>query len=243
MQPPDAAQLLDVWERGWSRPPERALLLLALACPDTPAAELARLSVGQRDARLLELRERAFGPRLVALAACPGCGERVEAAFTAADVPPPAADLPPEGLALDAGDWRVRFRLPDSLDLLAVAALADEGAARRVLLERCVESARRGEEAGAAAELPDAVAEAVAARMAEVDPLADVRLALNCPACGRPWEVAFDVVAFFWSELDAWARRTFAEVHALASAYGWREADVLALSPERRRIYLDMVQG
>ncbi len=78
--------------------------------------------------------------------------------------------------------------------------------------------------------------------MAEADPLADARLALSCPACGRPWEAAFDVVAFLWGELDAWARRTFAEVHALASAYGWREADVLALSPERRRIYLDLVQ-
>ena len=40
---------------------------------------------------------------------------------------------------------------------------------------------------------------------------------------------------------DAWALRTLAEVHRLASAYGWREQDILALSPARRQLYLGMV--
>ena len=30
------------------------------------------------------------------------------------------------------------------------------------------------------------------------------------------------------------------DVHALATSYGWSEADVLDLSPRRRAVYLDL---
>ena len=79
--------------------------------------------------------------------------------------------------------------------------------------------------------------------MADADPQADVRLALDCPACGHKFLAAFDVVAYFWSEINAWAYRLLGEVHTLASAYGWREDDILALSPWRRHVYLEMVGG
>jgi hypothetical protein len=32
-------------------------------------------------------------------------------------------------------------------------------------------------------------------------------------------------------------------VHALARSYGWTEADVLAISPTRRRFYLEASAG
>jgi hypothetical protein len=51
------------------------------------------------------------------------------------------------------------------------------------------------------------------------------------------------VVAYFWSEINAWAYRLLGEVHSLASAYGWREEDILAMSPWRRHVYLEMVGG
>jgi hypothetical protein len=79
--------------------------------------------------------------------------------------------------------------------------------------------------------------------MADADPQADVRLALDCPACGHNFLAAFDVAAYLWSEVNAWAYRLLGEVHSLASAYGWREEDILAMSPWRRRVYLEMVGG
>jgi hypothetical protein len=33
------------------------------------------------------------------------------------------------------------------------------------------------------------------------------------------------------------------EVHKLASAYGWREADILAMSATRRSMYLNIING
>jgi hypothetical protein len=46
---------------------------------------------------------------------------------------------------------------------------------------------------------------------------------------------------YLWTEVRAAARRLLLEVHALASSYGWREADVLEMSPPRRHAYLSMV--
>jgi hypothetical protein len=243
MQPFSAAQLLDVWERGrTAAPAERAMMLLTAADPDAADDAIARLPIGQRDDRLLTLREWTFGPGLTGLMACPQCGERVETSFRTMDI----RATPPEAhaaMTLTEAEHEVHFRLPDSFDLLAIPAGLDVDGARRVLLERCVVAAHCRGESVAASELPASLAAAVAARLAESDPQADVQLELCCPACNCAWQASFDIVSFFWTEIDAWAQRTLNEVHALARAYGWREADILALSHQRRRIYLDMVSG
>ena len=65
MQSLSAAQLVGVWERGVGQSSlDRALTMLADAYPEMTRAELAALSVGERDARLLALRERLFGGAL-----------------------------------------------------------------------------------------------------------------------------------------------------------------------------------
>jgi hypothetical protein len=79
--------------------------------------------------------------------------------------------------------------------------------------------------------------------MLKLDAQANVQLDLHCPACQRGWTAAFDIVAFFWGELDAWAQRLLVEVHKLASAYGWSEADILGMSQVRRNLYLNIVNG
>jgi hypothetical protein len=48
-------------------------------------------------------------------------------------------------------------------------------------------------------------------------------------------------VTFFWKEIAAHAKRLLREVHILAAAYKWREADILAMNPNRRQYYLEMV--
>ena len=103
-------------------------------------------------------------------------------------------------------------------------------------------AARCGELEIAAAELPAQVWTAIAQRLAEADPQADVQLAMACPKCQHAWKTPLDIVSYFWSEIDAWAARLLHEIHTLASAYGWREAEVLALSPWRRRAYLELIE-
>ncbi|MDX6695731.1 MAG: hypothetical protein QOF02_3334 [Blastocatellia bacterium] len=240
-----ASELLEVRERGGSQTPVgRALLLLAAACPETSPEELAQLSVGQRDARLLKLRELTFGPRLHSLATCAACREQLELSFTSADLLFPS-DESTEPLVLRIAPFEVRFRLPDSLDLAAISVgeNRDAGAARQLLLERCLLSIERAGEQARIADLPPLVLEAIVERMAEADPQADVQIALTCPQCAARFQAPFDIESFFWNEISAWAERLLNEVHILASSYGWREADILNMSSWRRHFYLGLING
>jgi hypothetical protein len=240
-----AHDLLGIWEVGEDQHPlDRALTILAAACPELTRDELAALSIGQRDARLLALRELTYGPRLEGFVECPRCAEGLEFDVSATDLkaePATGPDAPGEALELVAGGLQVRFRLPDSRDLASVLGYRDPAAARDLLVRRCVLEASREGDRVEDGELPgEAVAE-ISRRMAEHDPQAEVLMDFRCPACDHRWQALFDALSFFWTELAAQARRLLREVHTLARAYGWREADILGMSTRRRRFYLEMI--
>jgi hypothetical protein len=242
MRPLFEYDLLRIWEVGEDQHPlDRALTLLAAACPELTWDELAALSIGQRDARLLTLRERTSGPRLNGFAECPRCAERLEFEVAVADLRVVAEPDAEEGAwELAAEGLTLRFRLPNSRDLAAVLGYQDPATAREVVVQRCVLEASRDGESVTASELPTEAIVELARRIAECDPQAEVLLGLRCPACDHGWQALFDIVAFFWAELAAQAKRLLREVHTLARAYGWREADILGMSARRRQFYLEM---
>ncbi len=83
----------------------------------------------------------------------------------------------------------------------------------------------------------DALREAEA-KLSEADPLALVVIGLTCPACGADWQETLDVAGYVAHEIGQQAETLLYDIHRLARAYGWTEADVLALSPWRRQQYL-----
>ncbi|HEY0602135.1 MAG TPA: hypothetical protein VGD58_04445 [Herpetosiphonaceae bacterium] len=235
--------LIHIWETGLRQHPiDRALTILAAARPTMAWEELATLSIGQRDGYLLEAWERTFGARLESYAECPQCAERLQFPLSAAELrasAQPESIEPVHGWTVD--EYAIQFRLPNSYDLAAIVACADPASAHDLLLSRCVlEVERAGRPIGVEA-LPPAIVGSIAERITACDPLAEVLIDLECPACGQRWQTQLDIVAFFWNELTATAKRLLREVHALARAYGWREPDILALSAARRQFYLDMV--
>ena len=242
-----ASELLTVWESGWSALPfERALALLSAAMPEASAAALAQISLGGRDLRLLRLREWAFGSDLTLLVSCPQCSQGLEVSLPVTRLRAVPDDGVESPTALEsevvAGDYRVHCRPLTSLDLAACAGL-DTSASRTRLFERCVIEAEHHGRALSVTDLPDEVTRKVIEQIAASDPQTDVRVNFTCPDCHRAWAETFDIVSFFWTEIDAWARRILREVHTLAIAYGWREGDILALSPGRRQVYLTMAQA
>lgn len=228
-----AAELLTAWEIGLQQPPLlRALTLLLVAQPDRSIDQLAQLSLGQRNRALIDLREALFGAQLESVAACPQCSEQLTLALTTNDLR--ATTAPPLAtLLLESETGAITFRVPNTLDLIEAAQRHDVASARQALLRRCVNQPIDS--------LPERVIAAITQAMAQADPQADVQLALTCPACTHTWPVAFDIAAYLWTEINAWANRLLVEVHQLASAYGWREADILALSAYRRERYLEMI--
>lgn len=247
MNLPTDAELIVGWERAtresWV---ERALTLVRLFHPETDRSEVSRLPIGERDARLLAIRAAMFGSSVDCLTNCPRCAESMEASFSIDDVRSRVGDnrVAEEGPhTLEVNGYQVTFRLPNSMDLLAIDERRDDRSLERQVLASCVLETKEHSAVVDPEDMPDWVVDAVAERLADADPLADVQLTLECAECGHAWDATFDIVTHLWAELDARARRLLAEVHTLASAYGWREADVLALSPTRRRAYLELVAG
>ena len=245
MRAPSAADLLDAWERARTEPPAlRAAFLLSAASDREPPDSIASVSIGEIDRRLLTLREWTFGPTLAGISDCASCGDRVEWTVQVAEVRAPVAAGTPAELSIDIDRCRIRFRLPNSRDLLAASGARDRTRARHVLLARCllgIEGEEQSPGVHEGEDLPEPWSDAVCARMAEADPQADSALDLTCLACGHRWNEAFDIGAFFWAELSAWAERILHEVHTLACAYGWRERDIVNMSPWRRQFYLGLV--
>jgi hypothetical protein len=203
---------------------------------------------------------------LPAQAHCPRCAAllelEVDVARLAAAAPRELADP----CVFRSGGFRVTYRLPNAGDLAALGRRTtdrdDAAPTNRWLLDRCIVAVEHGEatddaepDAQAASSLavaapqpihiPAEIAAALESELTETiaaaDPLAEIALELACPDCAAAWSAPFDIVRFLWSEVDAWAARILDEVHILASHYGWSEADILALSPQRRRNYRDLI--
>jgi hypothetical protein len=243
-----AQTLLQAWEHLHGKHPvRRSLALLRAAWPEVEAQQWGAMPIGVCDDWLLRLHESLFGTELDTLVGCPACSEPLQLSFSTTDLRPTAVheDTAAAPSALSCDGYELGYRLPNSNDLLEViegGAQTPAGAVAQ-LLERCVLDARRDSTLIAVNELPPAVIDRLQQAMALRDPGADMRVALVCPACSHRFDRRFDIGAYLWEELDDWAQRTLAEVHTLASAYGWSEPQVLALSASRRQQYIGLAQG
>jgi hypothetical protein len=224
-----ATELLSVWDSGGNQIPlQRALTILAAACPEDSADLLARLTIGQRDARLLAVRQMTFGAEITGVASCAECSEKIELRFNSLDIRTATQAESPDEVLVEGNGRELHFRLPTSADLLA-AKNEEE------LLERCL--------LNGGDRLTENFRAEVGEKMSSADPMADIHIALSCPSCGHTWDAPFDIVAFLWREISAAAHRLLREVHTLAAAYGWTESEILSLSPARRCAYLEMASG
>ncbi|HEU4778496.1 MAG TPA: hypothetical protein VFS58_01305 [Steroidobacteraceae bacterium] len=242
MQRPEAATLLHAWERGAAQGPGiRGLLLLAVAQPGATAEELAATGIGRRDAVLLDLRELLFGRNLECVAHCAHCGEHIELVFPTDGIR--ADQSGGETFEAEAGGYRAAFRLPNCGDVLALAGEQDAAAAERTLLHRCLIALTSPEGLDSPIEPPAELVVAIDTRMGELDSQAQVVLDITCAMCTRAARATFDIATHLWSEVETWARTQLSDIHAIASTYGWSEPQILALSPARRRAYLELIEG
>ncbi len=235
-----AAELLNVWEYGRRLGPvDQTAHLLRAGHPYLTSEEVENLSLGQKEALLLQARQAWFGEQLASVAACPACGERVEFSFTAADLGAIDYPAPPARLSvtLAGRPYQLTLRSPTLGDWRQAAG---SGAA---LFQRCVLDVQADGEAADMAAAPEALADAAAHALQQADPLLEIELDLTCPACGQAWAAPFDARAFIWQELETWAWRTLHTVHRLAAAYGWSEGEILRLSAWRRQFYLALLDG
>ena len=172
------------------------------------------------------------------VATCPACQTEVGLTLALGELQPPVRQGPVAPLAVQANGYTLLCRIPCNEDLRALACRGGE-VTLRDLLERCVLEASSPEGPPVTpGELPEATVEAVVEALAETDPGARTARRVRCP-CGSEWVDELDIRTVVWSDLTEWVGRTLTEVHQLAQAYGWSEAEILAMSGWRRRWYLE----
>jgi hypothetical protein len=212
-------------------------------CTPVPLDWVRCLTIGDREALLLHLHRVALGDAVSFVLTCPqaGCGARLDLDLDIAELLVPPYAEPAESYeavcGVGDGSCRVRFRLPNGADqeLAAPLARVDPAAAGALILKRCVQGGTAALSPSAAAELP--------ARMAALDPQAEIFIDLTCPQCGGVFRRPFDAAACLFDDLSAAARDLHEQVHLIAFHYHWSEAAILAMGPARRQRYLDALRA
>ncbi len=238
-----ARDLLRTWELGHNLlPTDRALFLIFTAFPEHTRESAEGLTIGEREALLLSLRQQLFGSRMDGYASCPKCEERLEFTLDAAEFLKKDR-LPNEDerfVLFYSGYW-IEYRLPTTRDLTSVAATGNVATARMLLAERCIVAARGNDgESVDPRYLSDDAVIALANDMEEREPQAELLLNLTCPRCQHEWSALFDAATYLWDEITREAKRLMQTVHTLARSYGWREDDILAMSAARRQAYVEL---
>lgn len=232
------AALLATWEAGLAEAPAgRALLLHGTARPDLDTTALPAVPLGEREGDLLALRRALFGERMQVRLDCRACGADMEFELDAGEFTRSLDRPARQNVRLTEDGWDITFRLPAAADVTAAARATDP---RTALLARCLVSAVHDGAPRTADSLPPPVQRRIAEAVEAADPGADITLNVGCPECGTTTRAELDIASYLWTELDAWARDTLLDVHLLATAYGWSEPEILALSPLRRRYYLEL---
>ena len=220
-----------------------------------PTDTLWHWSVAARLQGLLAVAYATAGACTTAVATCsrPGCGERIE------------LELALAGFALatpDSIDWQTpqrqtaRVRLPSGNDQLAwfhqqrarydtgydtghdAGHDADSGwLARRLIVSIDADLP------AVSGQLPSSWIASLDTALADADPLTALTVAAHCPACDTELAIAVDLEYLLLDSCRRRQRALLDDIHHLAGAYHWSEADIVALPAWRRARYLSRIQA
>lgn len=204
----------------------RAALALLDRLIGQAALPAASLCAADRDALLAALHRREWGDRIVTTLVCVACGERFDLSFalsavqahlakttTAAPVSPPTGQQ-----ELEAASHGARA------GVVALAAALGAGA-----------------DVAADADAKAAAIDHLAATLEAEAPILDLEITAECAECGHPQAAHFDVQSFVLQRLIGERALLQAEVHQLASHYGWSLREILGLSRPTRRGFVRMI--
>jgi hypothetical protein len=224
----------------------RCLLRLGDLQP-VPGDAIRRLLVADRDVLLVRLRQLTFGDDVSGDLLCPWpeCGERVTISFALSELP---VHEPPVRAATHtvrlAGVGDVTFRLPNGGDQEELSGWAAQApaAALTALLARCLISVdSEPADAARVAELDPSTRATLEAEMERLAPQLESTIETKCAECGRTLVAPFDLHRCFFGDLWTDQQLLYREVHQLAFHYHWSEAEIMSMSRQKRRTYLDVL--
>jgi hypothetical protein len=225
----DDALVLDTWSGG-AGASSPVGPLLALARPDLDARAREELAGDRANGAFVDALVALGRRTLDTLVACPRCGGAVEIEVPLDALPAAPPEDPAAPPAVTVGSATVAYRLPSVADLAAARSCPDAEAAEALLVARTVGTG-----------VDPAVLAEVTAAIDERHPLLAPRVEVRCAACDATFVAGIDLAGAAWTCLASVAAELLEEVAVLARAYGWSEAEVLAVPRARRARYRQLV--
>lgn len=219
--------------------PDRA----ALACRTVAnvrgldPAEVAGWTLDRRLRALAGIARATFGNSLAWQARCPACREPMELELGLAPLLTTADDSGAIECAPRPGT-RLSLRLPTGLDQQSWRELAVPHGELSLAMARSLVEGLDGGVPDPGWRMPEEWLDAVEAELAARDPLNMLEAGARCPSCDTASAIELDLEAVILELLAREQRRVMEEVHRLARAYHWSEAEVLTIPPRRRAFYL-----
>jgi hypothetical protein len=223
-QVPTPAALLAAWEAGAGAvAPARGAAVLDVLLDTPPRGSAVDLPLPRLAGLAARYHTALFGPDVEGVLECPTCGALMDVAARLDDLFAPAPEVTPAPKPV--------VRCPTTRDLVEVAS---SPGGVTTLLERCVPGVDLES-------LTPWLIQAIDRALEEAAGPALPVLRAACPRCSTDVRAVVDAPALLWQRIDELAPRLLEEVARLATAFGWSEADVLALGPHRRAAYLALV--
>ena len=201
------------------------------------------LSVADRQFLMLELAVRLAPGETWLTAWCGTCRERFDFAVDYRCLPVKEAGAGYPFAEVRTSRGPCRFRVPTGTDQEIVADLDDDEAVRCLLACCLVAHDGRMADGRSSREIVNSFSrddfEAIDAAFESVAPEVAVSVQAACPACGALHMIPVDPYRAL-SGLQG--ENLLQEIHAIASAYHWGEAEILALPLDRRRRYLELIE-
>ena len=210
-------------------------------------AHVDALTRGDRDFLALRLRRALFGERLSLVVTCvnPACAARADLDLEVDSLAPERQEPGAEFLDIQTPAGLARVREPtgtDDRELSHIGGSRSERAAElwsRLLIDL---DGRGPLTPRGWLELAAPVRHSIALGLSEGSSAPDLGVATACPSCSASMLLTIDPLTLLVRELRQGSERLIAEVHCLAWAYGWSQADILALPRPRRWRYLELVR-
>jgi hypothetical protein len=236
--------LLSIWEKGLNKSLiEKSLLLLACAYPNFDHNEIAFFSIGDRDSRLLHIRENLFGPILQNATNCPECGQKIEweTPIDTIKLQPLNEEKDKKPIDLIFNEYQISFRLPNSVDVMEILASDKIDSITNQLISKCIIKSTLTSQI--IEDFPEDLINTIIRKMEENDPQADIVMKILCPECEHEWNITFDIMQYLWIEINERAIKLIQDIYLLASNFGWSENDILDMDRFRRNLYINMINA
>lgn len=199
------------------------------------------LTVGDRVVLMLNLRKLTFGNRIPCVLSCPSCNESLSIDLFVDDL------LQNRTLKRSKKyhDFRflgyvLRIRPVRGTDLEQIRDVDNQFDRMEKITRSCIVSCKPP--------LPDSkmsedFLDALSSKLEELDPFADFMLNLKCPSCGDLFETSFVAEDYFFQEINATTQQLELEVNWLAMNYHWGEKEILSLSRNKRKRYVELINN